>query len=102
MKYKIDKLSKIAHGTMGGDNPLQQKPDISNLELSDDDEDDQENEEQTENKGKIYKAPRKQPVFPPSEVEAKGEKALRNAQKRAISRNRVTHYSDSILEHTQD
>ena len=87
MKYKIEKLSKIAHGTMSGDNPLQEKPDIGNLDISDDEEDEEVDEDNsTPNQDRIYKAPRKQPVFPPSDVEAKGQKALQNAKKRAISR----------------
>ena len=34
LKYKIDKLTKIAHGNIDKNDPLQIKPNVENLDLS--------------------------------------------------------------------
>ena len=85
MKYKIDKLSKMAHGNLSSENPLKQKPSISNLELSEDES--EEEEEEKDGKKKIYVAPKKQPMYYNGDVQSKADKVLSRAKSRAIGRN---------------
>jgi len=89
LKYKIDKLTKIAHGNIDKNDPLQIKPNVENLDLSDDDDDDEEDEEEqkVESKPKtgLYRAPRKQMVHYDGEDRiSREEKASAHERKRAI------------------
>jgi len=92
LKYKIDKLTKIAHGNIDKNDPLQIKPNVDNLDLSDEDDDEEEDEDEDQKtaesnrpKTGLYRAPRKQMVHYDGEDKiSKEEKASAHERKRAI------------------